>query len=100
MERAKVVHVKDDKYKDQGVYIGRPSKWGNPFSHLPGTLALYRVGSRAEAIEAYREWLNDNPELRATVGELKGEVLKCWCSPLPCHGDVLADLAEGGGDEK
>ncbi len=21
------------------------------------------------------------------------EVLGCWCSPLPCHGDVLVELA-------
>jgi Domain of unknown function (DUF4326) len=24
-----------------------------------------------------------------------GKVLLCWCHPLPCHGDLLAKLANG-----
>lgn len=30
---AKIVHCKKDKYD---IYIGRPSIWGNPFSHKEG----------------------------------------------------------------
>ena len=26
--------------------------------------------------------------------ELKDKVLGCWCKPLACHGDVLADIAD------
>jgi hypothetical protein len=29
----------------------------------------------------------------AALPELKGRVLGCWCAPLACHGDVLAQLA-------
>ena len=39
-----VVHCKKANYD---VYIGRPSKWGNPFTHLPSTtLAKYTCVNR------------------------------------------------------
>lgn len=76
------------------VYIGRPGKWGNPFSHLPNTRAQFRVTTRADAISKYREWILTQPALIASLGELKGKVLGCWCKPLACHGDVLAELAD------
>jgi hypothetical protein len=78
-----VVHCKRQSFD---VYIGRPSKWGNPF-------VLGRDGGRDEVIARYREWLVQQPELMATLSELKGKVLGCWCAPLSCHGDVLAELA-------
>ena len=37
------------------IYIGRGSKWGNPFSHMDGTQALYKVATRQEAVEKYAE---------------------------------------------
>ena len=45
-----VVHAKNYKHD---VYIGRPSKWGNPYSHKEGTLAKYKVLTRQEAISGY-----------------------------------------------
>ena len=53
-----VVHCKKSPYD---VYIGRPSKWGNPFTHKQDgkTLAKHIVGSRDEAVEAYREWITN-----------------------------------------
>lgn len=88
-----VVHCKKKKFD---VYIGRPSKWGNPWSHKEGTLAKYKVATRAEAIQKYRDWLNtENMSLAFDASrELKGKTLGCWCKPLPCHGDVLAELAD------
>jgi hypothetical protein len=29
----------------------------------------------------------------ASLDELRGLVLGCWCAPRPCHGDVLVRLA-------
>lgn len=78
------------------MYIGRPSRWGNPYSHLPNTLAEFRVGSREEAIAMYEIWLKQQPELMASLHELKEKVLGCWCSPQACHGDVLVRLANEG----
>ena len=81
------------------VYIGRGSIFGNPFSHKEGTQAQFVVGSREEAVESYRDWVIDQVEIISKLGELKGKTLCCYCHPLPCHGDVLAELAdciEGG----
>jgi len=74
------------------VYIGRGSKWGNPFSHKAGTKALYRVKSREEAIRKYREWILTQPELLESLSELEGKTLGCFCKPHDCHGDVLVEL--------
>jgi hypothetical protein len=70
----------------RGVYVGRPSKWGNPFT-------IGRDGSRAEVIEKFRAWVVDRPELMAALPELRGRNLMCWCAPAPCHADVLLELA-------
>lgn len=77
------------------IYIGRPSKWGNPFSHQPGTLAEFRVASREEAIDRYREWILSRPALvEAARRELRGKILGCHCKPKECHGDILAEIAD------
>jgi hypothetical protein len=80
----KVVHCKREQYD---IYIGRPSRWGNPFRIGPD-------GTREGVIAKYREYIQTRPDLLAAVPELKDNVLGCWCKPLPCHGDVLAELAD------
>jgi hypothetical protein len=87
----KVVHCKKDNYD---IYIGRPSKYGNPYSHLDNTLAEFKVKSRKEAIEKYREWIlrGDGRYLLNDIEELRGKILGCWCSPKACHGDVLIEI--------
>lgn len=81
---SRVVHCKRSKHD---VYIGRPSKWGNPFQ-------IGRDGTREQVIAQYRAWVIKQPKLMSALPELKGKVLGCWCSPQACHGDVLAELAE------
>lgn len=67
----------------EAVYIGRGSPYGNPF-------AIGEHGNRAQVIAKYREYLQSNPELLAKVKrELAGKDLVCYCSPAPCHGDIL-----------
>jgi hypothetical protein len=81
-----VVNVRTDEYD---VLIGRPSKWGNPF-------VIGRDGDREAVIRKYRAWINGRPDLvSAAKAELRGRRLGCFCSPLPCHGDVLAEIADG-----
>ena len=84
----KVVHCKKEFYD---VYIGRPSKWGNPFSHKEGTKAEFKVASRFEAVKSYLFWITmgEGQHLLEDLHELEGKVLGCWCSPKMCHGDVL-----------
>jgi hypothetical protein len=70
------------------VYIGRPSKWGNPFK-------IGKDGSREEVIQKYRQWILDNPTLIAQLAtELKGKTLGCWSKPHSCRDEVLAELAD------
>ena len=83
MTTTRVVHCKKEPYD---VYIGRPSKWGNPFE-------IGKDGSRETVILKYYEYLLTSPSLMAEITELIGKVLGCWCAPRPCHGDILADLA-------
>lgn len=88
-----VVHCKRASFD---VYIGRPSKWGNPYSHLKGTSAPYGASNREAAVLAYRLWIHlpENANLlEAAKTELRGKVLGCWCHPQACHGDVLAEIA-------
>ena len=67
------------------VYIGRPSKWGNPYS-------IGKDGNRSEVIAKYRKYILGNQELLNDLHELEGKVLGCWCKPKACHGDVIAEL--------
>lgn len=82
----KVLNKKTDVIGRNDVYIGRPSKWGNPFF-------IGRDGTRSEVIAKYTAWLGERPELVAQAKiELKGKNLVCFCAPLACHGHVLAKL--------
>ena len=85
----RVVNIRNEQCD---VYIGRGSPWGNPYSHLPYSAATYKVGSREEAVENYREYILAKPDLLARLSELKGKRLGCWCFPQKCHGDVLVEL--------
>ena len=100
-QKTQVVHCKIDAYD---VYIGRGSKWGNPFTHKSGTTAKFQVDTRDEAIAKYREWIMKQPELLDSIHELRGKRLGCWCKipsdpGRPCHGDVLADLADNAPED-
>lgn len=91
MSSERVVHCKKEQYD---VYIGRPSKWGNPFTHKAGTKAEFILPTREEAVEAYRKWITegDGKHLLKDLRELKGKTLGCWCKPQSCHGDILVQL--------
>lgn len=82
MTETTVVNCRKSAYD---VYIGRPSKWGNPF-------VIGKDGNREEVIEKYRKFILNNPQLLSSLGELKGKRLGCFCKPNPCHGDILVKL--------
>jgi hypothetical protein len=86
----RVVHCKRERHH---VYIGRPSKWGNPF-------VVGKHGARGDCIELYKRWLRENEALFAALDELRGLVLGCWCAPRPCHGDVLLWLANANSEQR
>ena len=78
------------------VYVGRPTKWGNPFQ-----LSKAEGAVPAIAVDSYKEWLQeqirwDNLFVRA----LSGRDLACWCplvdangEKVLCHADVLLEIA-------
>ncbi len=78
-----VVHIEEP----YDIYIGRPSKWGNPF-------IIGRDGSREEVIKKYEEYFLKSRKLMNALPELKGKRLGCHCKPLACHGDILAEWAD------
>jgi uncharacterized protein DUF4326 len=68
------------------VYVGRPSKSGNP-------LMIGRDGTCDEVIAKYRAWIEQQPALLAALGELRGKHLVRCCAPERCHAEVLIELA-------
>lgn len=95
----KVVHFKKS---DFDVYIGRPTKWGNPWSHKADTQAEFQTETREEAVDNYRKWLTgedfcDTLQDRRQwildhLESLRGKTLGCWCHPKKCHGEILLEL--------
>ncbi len=87
-----------NKKEPYDVYIGRGSKWGNPYTHIKDrqTKADFVVDTREEAISKYREYILNNPELLKDLHELKSKILGCYCKGKnkkeSCHGDILAEL--------
>lgn len=93
-----ILNKKTDEIPEDAVYVGRPTKWGNPFTHIPkGTQAKYVVKTRGLAVQAYRDWIMkpEQKHLRdAARLELRDKHLVCWCAPLACHAEVLQAVAK------
>ena len=83
-QKTTVVNLRKEKHD---AYIGRGSIFGNPFY-------IGKDGNREQVIEKYKKYfekkLEDN-RFRHEVLKLKGKVLGCYCKPLACHGDVIAE---------
>ena len=83
------------------VYIGRGSIFGNTFTHLKldDTKAQYKVKTRQESIDRYHDYfyykIEHDPEFLEEVMKLKDKKLGCYCQPLPCHGQIIADFIDG-----
>jgi hypothetical protein len=67
-------------------YIGRPSIYGNPFP-------MNSERDREEKIAQFENWVRNNSEMLRRIRELpENAVLGCYCSPKPCHGDVIVKI--------
>jgi len=98
---------------DGAVYVGRPTRWGNPFTldDVRGRIGPATDDEvRERCVSLFRDFLNGGspawmpwtPELRARrryildhLHLLAGRDLACWCPPGPCHADVLRIRAWG-----
>lgn len=84
------------------VYVGRPSRWGNPYRVEPainaGGVRIPEV-TAADATRLYQEVMEARIAAHPSVLEeirraLAGRDLACWCAlEAPCHADVLLELA-------
>lgn len=79
--------------KAHTVYVGRPSKYGNPY-----VIGVH--GDRLECIELFRKLVARRMKLypsykQEIINELRGQLLGCHCDPLPCHATILAEIANG-----
>ncbi len=83
----KVYNRKTGDEPATAAYVGRPTPYGNPF-------VIGKHGTREEVVDKYRQYVRRNPKLRAMIKRrLKGRDLVCWCAPLPCHADVILEIA-------
>ena len=85
MRKTTVVNKRTTKSKY--VYIGRGSVFGNRYH-------IGKDGDREEVIRKYRLWFYgqlDDPVFKKAVMELRGKALGCYCAPLDCHGDIIAE---------
>lgn len=88
--QTRVVNFRTDPECD-GVWIQRPTVFGNPFP-------VCRGRSRAQSLAQFEQWLRDrvatDSAFAAAVRALHGRTLICGCKPKDCHGDVLAAVAD------
>lgn len=87
-QRLQRKRVKGWQAPPNAIYVGRPTRWGNPWR--PG-----EYGSRAGLMEAFRRYaagmLKADPHW---LDELRGKDLLCWCATdESCHADILLELA-------
>lgn len=100
MSLTSVVNLKghrDDLGFADVVYVGRAMHrggWQLAASALANPFRVGRDGDRDETIAKYRGYLLGRPDLLALLPELRGRRLGCWCAPLSCHADVIAEVAE------
>lgn len=98
-QRIQRQRVKGWRMPEGAIYVGRGSKFGNPFKvggqiHLVGKRAGQRTNA-ADVVGLYRAHLLAQPAAIAVVREeLPGKTLACWCKVgEPCHADVLLAVA-------
>lgn len=87
--KPKVWNTRDPQCPADAVYIGRGSKYGNPF-----VMGTRHVPNRDTACDLYEQYIEANPERKQDfIEELRGKDLVCFCAPQRCHGDYLIAIA-------
>lgn len=108
-ERIQLRRTKGWRKPEGAIVVARPSRWGNPYRVIGGSVILAKrlnvgeyvlVSSHAPAsravdhmLELYRMSLFPHGQMRDLTA-LAGHDLACWCAlDAPCHADVLLELA-------
>ena len=90
----RVLNRRYDEITENTVMVDRTTKWGNMF-RINQWFRGKRL-TRQSAIDIYEDWLlysDQGTKLLEDIEELRGKDLMCWCAPLPCHADILLELA-------
>lgn len=99
----KVLNKHKDKIPADAIYIGRGSKWGNDWTHMPNTKAKYLVKSRDEACDCHAADLDNKIATGAItlqeMAALHGHDLVCYCAPTRCHGHTLLKKAQWAAEQ-
>jgi Domain of unknown function (DUF4326) len=88
-------HWDDPGFADV-IYVGRAmyrGGWQLAASPLANPFRIGADGDRDEVVAKYRDYLLSRPDLLALLPGLRGSRLGCWCKPLSCHADVIAEFA-------
>ena len=93
--RVQLSRKKGWKMPPNTVKVARPTAWGNPF--------LVSEHGQQGAVNRFRDYIEGmvcEPSVAASLNELRGKNLACWCkivdqhgNAVPCHADVLLELA-------
>lgn len=77
------------------VYVGRPTKWGNPFKVGEEHKFFGMIETVEKAVELYAKYINHQIKSGIIdINELRGKNLSCWCGETClCHADILLELA-------
>lgn len=89
-KRVQRKRVKGWRMPPNTVYVGRPTKYGNPFKVTRKDGSIYREGALRMYERHLENQLIKDPHFLDAV---RGKDLACWC-PLnkPCHADVLLEF--------
>lgn len=69
------------------VYVGRPTKYGNPF-------IVGEDGTIENCLKMYKDYIRTEVKRKEIKSELRGKNLSCWCKlGDPCHADILLKIA-------
>ena len=97
-------HAEDHTSNPNNFYIGRGSPLGNPFTHngVRSVFKTFAFKTREQAIDAYDKYFDKMYGTDEAFTKAFDEIyehykngediyLQCFCKPLPCHGDIIAD---------
>jgi len=100
--------IKGWKMPPNTVYVGRPGKFGNPFSfqYWIDAAGYSKMAAKQTVVDNFRYCLEKDSEpnndegakrmriIKRDLHELGGKNLACWCRlDEPCHADVLLEFA-------
>ena len=90
MKRIQRKRTKGWRMPPNTVYVGRPSKWGNPYrvGQLVNGMPISRLAAKNYYAGTHLFLLIHRDGL--DIDELADKILACWCAlDQPCHADVL-----------